>query len=183
MCRIRKLIGKKCFLSPVDIADAELYAHWLNDMEVIRNLTVSNRVINVDTERDFLFTLSKEHNYGIVDLETDKLIGNCGFSALNYFDKTAEIGIFIGDKDYRHKGYGSEAVRLLLDYGYNYLNLHNVLLRVFDFNRNALETYKKIGFKIIGTRRQCEPKERRMIDVIYMDILPEDFYGKQNDIK
>lgn len=179
MARVRKLIGNKCFLSPMDVADAAIYTHWLNDLEITRNLTLSHYVINVDTEAAFLSTLSKEHNYGIVDLATDELIGTCGFSFLNHFDRTAELGIFIGNKNYLHKGYGSEAVRLLLDYGYNYLNLHNVLLRVFDFNKNALEAYQKIGFKVIGTRRQCEPKERRMIDVIYMDILPEDFYGKQ----
>ncbi|MDD3789084.1 MAG: GNAT family protein [Petrimonas sp.] len=178
MARIRKLIGKKCFLSPICLQDAAIYAHWLNDLEIVQNLTVANSVINIETEAAFLSTLSKEHNYGIVDLATDQLIGTCGFSFLNHYDRTAELGIFIGNKDYLHKGYGTEAVRLLLDYGYRYLNLHNVMLRVMDFNTHALEAYKKIGFKMIGTRRQCEPRNQKMIDIIYMDILPEDFYNE-----
>ena len=180
MARVRKLVGEKCFLSPICVNDAELYTHWLNDLEITRNLTVANSVINIDTEAGFLASLSKEHNYGIVDLVTDELIGTCGFSFLNHFDRTAELGIFIGNKNYLHRGYGSEAVRLLLDYGYRYLNLHNVMLRVMDFNTNAAEAYKKIGFREIGRRRQCEPRDGKMIDIIYMDILPEDLYGKQN---
>ena len=178
MARIRKLIGEKCFLSPICLTDAEIYARWLNDLEITKNLTLAHSIINVNTEADFLATLSKEHNYGIVDLATDELIGTCGFSFLNHFDRTAELGIFIGNKNYLHKGYGTEAVRLLLDYGYQYLNLHNVMLRVMDFNTNALEVYKKIGFKEIGVRRQCEPRNQQMIDVIYMDILPSDFYNE-----
>lgn len=176
MARIRKLIGQKCFLSPIELADAETYTRWLNDMELISMLTLANSVINVETEKEFLQALSKEHNYGIVDLKTDELIGTCGFVNMDKDNRSAEVGIFIGEKSFWNKGYGTEAMKLLLDYGFAYLNLHNITLKVYDFNKNAIQSYTKIGFKEIGKQRQALYRNRMFHDVIYMDILPEDFY-------
>lgn len=176
MGRIRKLIGGKCFLSPIDPNDAEIYTHWLNDMEVIRNLALANSVINVESEKEFLQALSKEHNYGIVELATDELIGTCGFTNIDKDNRNAEIGIFIGDKTYLSRGYGSEAMALLMDYGFRYLNLHNIFLQVYSFNENAIECYRKLGFKEIGRRRQALYRDRAFHDTILMDILSDDFY-------
>lgn len=176
MGRIRKLIGKKCFLSPIDPADAEIYTHWLNDMKVISNLTLANGIINTESEKGFLAELSRGHNYGIVELETDKLIGTCGFINIDKDNRNAEIGIFIGVISRWNKGFGTEAMNLLLDYGFNYLNLQNVFLQLYAFNENAFACYRKIGFKEIGRRRQALYRNRKFHDIIYMDILPEDFY-------
>ena len=65
----RKLVGKKCYLSPIDENDAEKYTEWLNDLEVTINLQIYNAIINVDNERGFLNNLSKDHNYSIIDFE------------------------------------------------------------------------------------------------------------------
>ena len=176
MGRVRKLIGKKCFLSPMTTDDAETYSHWLNDMEVVHFLTVASSVINTENERKLLEELSNNHNYGIVALENDKLIGTCGFIHIDNINKNAEIGIFIGEKAYWHQGYGSEAMMLLMDYGFRYLNLHNIMLQVYSFNENAINCYRKLGFKEIGKRRQSVYRERTFHDTIFMDILADDFY-------
>lgn len=86
-------------------------------------------------------------------------------------------GIFIGDKDYREKGYGTEAIRLILDYGFNYLNLNNIKLDLMEFNERALACYKKCGFKEYGRRRKCRFINGKYYDVIEMDILSEEFKG------
>lgn len=176
MGRIRKLIGEKCFLSPMTTDDAETYSHWLNDMEVVHFLTVASSVINTENERKLLEELSNNHNYGIVALENDKLIGTCGFIHIDNINKNAEIGIFIGEKAYWRQGYGSEAMMLLMDYGFRYLNLHNIMLQVYSFNENAINCYRKLGFKEIGKRRQSVYRERTFHDTIFMDILADDFY-------
>lgn len=177
----KKLVGKKCYLSPIDIADAEIFAEWLNDLEVTINLQLYNAVINTDAEQAFLSSLSKEHNYSIIDLETNGLIGNCGFLEIDNLNQTAEAGIFIGDKNYWGKGYGTEALSLLLDYGFKALNFHNVILRSYEFNKRAIKAYTKIGFREIGIRREALLRNRERFDVIYMDIVAEDFYGKWQD--
>ena len=172
----RKMVGKLCYLSPIDINDAEKFTEWLNDLEVTQNLSLYNLSVNVETERELLVKLSKDHHYSIVDNETNQLIGVCGFFDHDLLHQKTELGIFIGDKNYWGKGYGTEALRLLLDFGFKALNINNVILKVFSFNERAIETYKKVGFKIIGARREAVRRGANVYDTIYMDILPRDFY-------
>jgi RimJ/RimL family protein N-acetyltransferase len=179
----KKLVGKRCFLSPVDINDAEKFTEWLNDMEVIVNLTFFHRMININDEKVSLEKLSKEHNYSIIDLETNEMIGNCGYINIDHLNQCGDIGIFIGNKNYWNKGYGSEALTLLLDYGFKALNLHNVQLCVYSFNKRAIKSYKKVGFKIIGNKREALKRGNEFYDIIYMDILEKEFYENNEIIK
>ena len=173
---IKKLIGTQCYLSPINLEDAEQYAVWLNDMEILENLTLMTSVVTVDSEREFLKTLAQAHNYGIIDIKTDQLIGNIGFKDIDHLHRTTEIGIFIGDKSYWDKGYGQEALSLLLDYAFKKLNLHTILLRVYDFNQRAIACYGKVGFKKIGEIRDGFIRNMEYHNIIMMDILPADFY-------
>ena len=170
------MIGKKCYLSPIDINDAEKFTEWLNDTEVTNSLELFENVISLENEKQFLNNLSKEHNYSIIDLEKDALIGNCGFFGINHLHQTAEIGIFIGNKAYWSKGYGTEAVSLLIDYGFKALNFQNIMLKVYEYNIKAIRCYEKVGFKHIGKRRKALYRNLERHNVLFMDILPEDFY-------
>ena len=173
---IKKLIGTQCYLSPINIEDAEQYAVWLNDVEVTENLQLISSIIPVDGERELLKKLAQDHNYGIIDKTTNELLGNVGFIDINHLHRTAEIGIFIGNKSYWGKEYGREALSLLLDYAFKKLNLHNILLRVYDFNRRAVACYEKVGFKKIGEIRDGLIRNMEYHNIILMDILPTDFY-------
>jgi RimJ/RimL family protein N-acetyltransferase len=84
----------------MDTNDAGKFTEWLNDLEVTVNLDLYTNVINIENEKLFLENLSKEHNYSIVDLGANELIGNCGFIDLDHLNRTAELGIFIGNKAY-----------------------------------------------------------------------------------
>ena len=174
----KKLVGEKCYLSPIDVNDAEKFTEWLNDLEITKNLLLCHGILNLEKEKEILNDLSTEHNYSIINLETNELIGNCGFFDIDNLNQTAEIGIFIGNRQFWNKGYGTEAFSLLIDYGFKALNLHNIMLRVYDFNKNAIRCYKKIGFKIIGARREALQRDLRKHDTIYMDIMKNDFYEK-----
>jgi len=163
----------------MDVNDTGKFAEWLNDLELTSNLALYNSVINTETENVFLEKLSKEHNYSIIDNYTNGLLGTCGFTELDQLNQTAEAGIFIGNKNYWNKGYGTEALWLLLDYGFKALNLHSVMLKTYSFNERAKRCYEKAGFKTIGKRREALRRGNKIFDVIYMDILYDDFY-KQN---
>ncbi len=172
----RKLVGEKCYLSPINPDDAETYTQWINDLEVTAYLTLSHQVLSLSKEKEILERMAREgHVFAIVDKEKDQLIGNCGLHDISSIDRTAELGIFIGDKEYWNKGYGSEATTLLLDFGFNLLNLNNIMLRVFSFNQRALQCYRKCGFKEIGIRRKARIIGRKEHDILYMDILSEEF--------
>ena len=176
----KKLIGKNCYLSPIDVNDVETFTEWLNDMEILTNLQLYSGIVSLENEKTFLNNLSKDHNYSIIDLETEKLIGNCGFLDIDYVNQTAEVGIFIGNKNYWNRGYGTEALSLLVDYGFKALNFHNIMLKVYKFNKGGIKCYEKIGFKQIGKRREALHRNLERHDIIYMDILPNEFFEKWN---
>lgn len=173
---LKKMIGDKCYLAPIDVNDTEQYAVWLNDMEITKYLLIGTGVVSMEGEREALAQLSKEHVYGIVDKEKGILIGNVGLSNLNHIHKTAEIGIFIGNKEYWGKGYGTEAMSLLIDYSFKILGLENIILKVFSFNARARRSYEKVGFRRIGERRKAHYFNNERHDVTYMDIVKDDFY-------
>ena len=141
---------------------------------------MSTSVITVELERELLQSLSREHSYAIVDIKTNQLLGNIGLINVDHINRSCEIGIFIGEKSQWDKGYGTEAMSLLIDYSYMKLNLNNILLRVYDFNKRAITSYEKIGFRKIGEIRKGLIRNMEYHNVVLMDLLPEDFYkGKE----
>lgn len=174
----KKMIGKRCYLSPMNPEDAEKYVAWLNDMEVAQYLTVAYHNINLNVERETLERFARQgDHFAVVDSRNDELIGGCGLLNIDQVNRTAEVGIFIGEKGYWNKGYGEEAMRLLLDYAFNILNLENIMLNVYAFNSRAIRCYRKIGFKEIGRRRRARRVQGTSYDIIYMDILAQEFSG------
>jgi len=176
----KKLAGKKCYLSPVDVGDVEKFTEWLNDLEVTENLVIYPQIISLENEKGLLEKLAQTHTYSIIDMTANELIGNCGFVDLDHINQAGEVGIFIGNKNYWNRGYGSEALSLLMDYGFKVLNLHNIGLRVFSFNERAIKAYTKIGFKITGKRREALLRGKKRYDYIYMDIVYDEFYENYN---
>ncbi len=178
MPHYKKLVGEKCYLSPCSAEDAALWAQWDNDLEVAiplgdeaytpLALTKAQEIVDHALH-------NQDHLFSIVDLATDTVIGRCMLFNLNLVDRNAMLGIVIGVKSYRSQGYGQEAVRLLVDYGFNLLNLNSIMLGTFEFNTRAIRCYEQAGFKEIGRRRQARIIGGRKFDAILMDILAEDF--------
>lgn len=173
----KKLVGEKIYLSPVNAEDVEKYVEWLSDFDVTDGIGRSGQIFTVENEKQWLEETSKKGDlhFGIVNLEHDELIGNCGIHDINYQRRTATVGIFIGKDQNRNRGYGTEALQLLLDYGFHYLNLKNIMLTVFSFNERAIACYKKVGFKEFGRRRQSYFVNGNYYDEVQMDILAEEF--------
>jgi RimJ/RimL family protein N-acetyltransferase len=174
----RKLAGERVYLSPVAPEDAEPWARWLNDLEVA--LPLGDEAYAVFTEagqaRD-IDDISSHHDhvFTIVEAGSERAIGRCLLFGLNKTDRTAEIGIFIGEKDCWGKGYGAEAMTLLLDYAFNLLNLNSVMLGVFSFNERAISLYRRLGFREIGRRREARIIGPDKHDAILMDLLASEF--------
>lgn len=172
----KKLIGEKLYLSPVDKNDFELFTNWINDMEVSLGTLQSEKIIGLDEEKEILERLSRGGmTFTIVDMKTNKAIGYTGFPQYDYVNRNASVAITIGDKSYWRKGYGQEALKLLIDYGFSILNFHNINLTVFEYNKNAVESYKKIGFKEVGRLREAKFLCGIKYDKIIMDILSHEF--------
>jgi len=172
------LAGEKCYLSPCQPEDAERWAGWFNDLEVTIPLgdeayTPTSLEGEQDTIQDILE--NNRHIFSIVDQKTDQTIGRCMFFNVDAVNRNAKLGIVIGEKDHWDQGFGQEAVNLLLDYGFNLLNLNNVMLGTFSFNHRAIRCYEKVGFKLIGRRRKARIIAGEKYDLILMDILAGEF--------
>jgi len=139
---------------------------------------MSARVTSLEGEKSYIESMTKhgEYQFAIVDKNTNKLLGNGGFNNINHINKTAEVGLFIGEEEDRNKGLGTEALRLLVKYGFEYLNLNNIMLRVYSFNERAIKCYTKTGFKEFGRRHNTTIIKNVTYDEIYMEILREDYF-------
>ena len=176
LVHFKKIIGEKVYLSPRSIEDAEKYPEWLNNYEIAKYIEYYTKILSIDGEREFLSKNNNTYSLAIVDKQTDELIGSIGFQHMNVFDRTAELGIFIGDENHLSKGYGSEAIKLFLDYGFNHLNLNNIILKAYSFNKRALRAYEKCGFKQFGIWEKSHYAEGEYHDIIFMNIMKDDFY-------
>lgn len=174
----KKIIGDRIYLSPRNSEDVEQFTQWLNDFETTDYLGRSGTLITIEGEKKYLEeNNSPESTFVIVTLDNNKMIGTVSLEKINWRNRTATLGIFIGDKDFRNKGYGTEAIKLILEYGFKYLNLYNIKLDLMGFNERALKCYEKCGFKEYGRRRKCEYLNGKYYDIISMDILSDEFNG------
>lgn len=173
----KKLESERLYLSPMTIEDVEDYTKWLNDRKVTDNIHSTFRLVNDIAEKAWVEKIMEkgEYTFSIIKKENDKLIGNCGLMGFTPIDGKCTIGIFIGDEENRGKGYGTEVLNMLLDYGFNQLRCHNINLEVFDFNKQAIECYKKVGFKEYGRRHECYYLDGKWHDEIAMEILESDY--------
>ena len=175
----KKLVGEKVYLSPptVDEEILEKFTKWLNDFKITDYTGRSACIMTVEGEKKWFENqnANADQIFFIVRAEDDKVIGSIGLHGIDHISRTATFGIFIGEESGRNKGYGTEALRLILDYGFNYLNLNNIKLDVMEFNDRAIACYKKCGFKEVGRFREKKYVNGKYIDIELMDILEHEF--------
>jgi RimJ/RimL family protein N-acetyltransferase len=104
-------------------------------------------------------------------------IGNCGLHDINPKDHKAIFGIVVGEKDYWSKAYGTEAARLMINYGFQQLNLHRISSSAFGFNERSIKFHKKVGFREEGRLRQAIFKNGEYHDLVLFGILREEWRG------
>ena len=177
--------GEKVALGPIRRDMLPLYERWMNDFEVTRGI---GRVgpMTAEQEQDWYEYASKAKDtvtFNIYELGPEgsetylRPIGTAGLMGIDYRHGDAEFGIMLGEKSAWGKGYGTEVARLMLDYGFNVLGLHNIWLRVLSFNEYAVRAYKRAGFRMVGSLREQHKLGNKRYDDIYMDCLATEFEG------
>jgi RimJ/RimL family protein N-acetyltransferase len=170
--------GEQIALGPARRDLLPLYQRWANDFEVTRTTGLAARVMTLEAEEAWLAAISSgESNvaFTIYERATWRPIGLCGLHDLDLRHRTAEFGLMIGAKECWGRGYGTEVSRLTLDYGFNVIGLHNIMLRVFASNGRAIRAYQRVGFREVGRRREAHRLGGRVQDVIWMDCLATEF--------
>ena len=166
--------GKLVRLAFLDLEkDLAEWAKWDRDSEYQQlldwgpaNLYHTKQVrewVEKEIERMYLFSIHT--------LADDKIIGSLDLGGINWTARDAWLGVGIGERDYWGKGYGSDAINILLQFAFQELNLNRVTLNVFEYNERAIHAYEKIGFQHEGRQRQVLNRFDRRWDLIYMGIL------------
>jgi RimJ/RimL family protein N-acetyltransferase len=149
--------GERVCLRPLEVGEGEALRAWLNDPENHQFLALF-RPLNGLEEREFLEGIHKKEGeffFGIALREEERLIGSCGLHRASLPNRSAELGILVGDPAFQGKGYGAEAIGLLLEYAFNALGLHRVGLRVYANNVRGIRCYEKCGFRREGASREA----------------------------
>jgi len=170
--------GDKVALGPPDPGLVSQLQRWLNDFEVGRT-TWGVLPLTLEDAADRYRRNTDAGNVSLVIYEraTMRCIGTTLLTGIDRHDRTANFGIVIGEKDCWGKGYGTETTRLMLEYAFDALDLHNVMLTMQQYNKRAMRAYEKAGFRLIGRRRKSHRLGGRAHDEILMDCLATEFEG------
>lgn len=156
--------------------DAATLALWSEDSEYLRNLdtyfAMPGSVESFEKSND---KSTNSMEFRLRTIENDTLIGFVGLFRIEWNNQCGKMAIGIGDPNYRGKGYGIDALRLILRYGFCELNLHRIGLDVINYNKSAIHAYQKVGFQVEGTMRESVLRDGQKYDRILMSILRNEY--------
>lgn len=173
------LIGDRVRLRGIEREDLPTFVRWFNDPEVRQYLLMYEPMSKAKEERWFEEMLERKNDLVFaIEAQIGEQwvhIGNVGLHRIDWKNRTAILGIALGEKAYWGQGFGTDATRTMLRFAFEELNLHRVELEVFDFNPRAMRSYEKAGFRHEGTRRQALFRQGRYHDVHVMSILQSEY--------
>jgi diamine N-acetyltransferase len=170
------ITGKKVRLRALERSDLPYFVTWFNDPEVTQGLLIHWQLSIGQEEKWYERVLARpfEEQPLMIEVQTPEgwqAIGDLGFNEIDRLHRNAEIGIAIGDKRFWNQGFGTEAMSLMVRYGFNDLNLHRIYLQVYETNPRAIRSYEKAGFVREGVMREAVFKDGRYINVVLMSVL------------
>jgi len=170
--------GDKVALGPIRRDLIPLYHRWITDLSTNRFLLARSVSMTLDAEIEWFDGVSKQSNiamFTIYELPDYRPIGNVDLHKIDATNRSAELGIMIGEANARGRGLGTEAVRLVCDIGFNVLELNSISLVTFGWNVAGQKAYVKAGFREIGRRREARWFNGRYWDDIWYDLLRSEF--------
>lgn len=176
--RIPRLMEtKRIYLRPFESTDVDGYFPGLFDAEMRRLTGTQNSFTRSQVER-YIENAAQDDSRLMLLIalqENDQVIGDIALMDMHTKNRSAHIRIAIDNTEHQGKGYGSEALLLMLDYGFGICNLHRIELEVYAFNQRAIRTYEKLGFQREGVRRDALFYNHQYHDAIQMSILEDEF--------
>jgi RimJ/RimL family protein N-acetyltransferase len=170
------IVGDDLRLRAIERDDLSKFTAWLNDPEVRAGLLFHLPLSNTREEKWYEWVLKQppEEHPMVIEVKIEgswHMVGDIGFSSIDQRCRSAEVGILIGEKGYWNQGLGTRAMRLMLNHGFQTLNLNRVELEVYENNLRAIRSYEKVGFVHEGRKRQRMYKDGVYLDVLMMSVL------------
>ena len=182
---VPSLRGEQVYLRPAERSDIDLFVRWFSDAETTRYLAVRAPFSRAMEEKWFDTMLERQgkegYHFVICLLADDRAIGTAGFHHVNSEDGSATFGISIGEQGEWSKGYGTDALRAICDFGFRQLRLERIELDVYEPNQRARRSYEKAGFATEGTLRHAHFSDGRFQDVLRMSLLRSEWEAQPRD--
>jgi RimJ/RimL family protein N-acetyltransferase len=155
--------------------DLDRNTRWINDREVTRYLSMRYEISRLAEEAWLRDLVSKpmtfDRAFFAIETKDGQHIGNTNLFKTHPEEQKCELGIMIGEKSHWSKGYGTDALRTLLRFAFDEMNMNRVELTVYDFNERGQAAYRKAGFAEEGRRREAIYTEGAYHDLIVMSVL------------
>ncbi len=177
--------GKLVRLRAYDRKDIDKAWEYVNDPEVKRFLVPGIPFpLRKDDEAKWYESLNpsstNSYSFAIERLADGEYIGGCGINEVDWKNSHALVGIFLG-KQFCNNGYSTDAMRVLVNFIFSEMNLHKVSLLTYGFNKRAIRSYEKVGFKVEGVLKENIYREGRYHDEIIMSIFKEEWKNPSAD--
>ena len=167
------LAGRKVSLKILTIEDVdENYTRWMNDEKITQFLESRGKSYSIEDLRNYVEKIKESKSdvlFGIFENGNNMHVGNIKVGKIDSFHMHAEIGIMIGDKDCWGKGYGTEAIGLVLKYAFNELCLNKLTAGMYSENVGAFKSFVNNGFRKVGVFRKHVLFKGRYIDMIAVE--------------
>ncbi len=164
-------------LTKIEEKDMEYIYKWLSDSEFLKYYDyyppVPQRKKDVDKTFHYYENSGKSKVFAVKN--ESQIIGIAGFDDIIKENAVATLFIGLGEKSIHGKGYGTETMKLLLNYGFNELNLHRIQLNVLSFNDRAIALYEKFGFKKEGALREFVLRDGKRYDLFFYGLLKHEW--------
>ncbi len=180
--------GELVNLRAITETDIKPCVEYLNNPDIILNLDDDAPMpVSYEHEKEWFTENIKNKDiykgfHLAIETKDGRFLGSCGANDIDAKNRIATVGLFIGDKDYLGKGYGTEAMKLLLSFTFNELNINKVKLHVFEFNKRAIKSYEKCGFKVEAVAREAIFRFGKYHDEYIMSILKDEFLANEGSI-
>jgi RimJ/RimL family protein N-acetyltransferase len=176
--RVMVMTGDSVGLALMRAEDAPTIARWNQDLEFTARMGTPGEAHTLEMRQEFYKQNSRikpdNAEFAVLELSTGRLVGFGGL-----FDMTramvATMFVGIGEADLRRKGFGTEASRLICEYGFFFRNLHSIKVEVHEYNQAARRVYERLGFKTVGRLRGANLLNNRRYDEVIMDLLRNEF--------
>jgi len=171
--------GEKVYLRPSERSDLDDFVRWFNDADTMRYLAMRAPMGRAAEERWFDSMLERQgkrdYHFVICLLEDGRAIGTIGLHEVDQESGSAAFGIAIGEKAEWDKGYGTDALNAIADFGFGELRLERIYLDVYEQNLRAQRSYEKAGFTTEGIMRRALFKHGDFADVHRMSLLRDEW--------
>ena len=174
---ILTVVGDRVALGPLERAHMQLFQRWINDLSTQRSGVEHRgpRTLESLLARHEEGDRAPDQAWFLIYATADwQPVGFTGLRDIDYRTRSALFAITVAPGQ-RDAGYGTEATRLVLDFGFTALELHNIMLTVAGFNRRGQRAYEKAGFREFGRRSDMWSLDGQLWDDVYMECLATDF--------